>query len=217
MKVSTNLLTALSLSFLATAALAQENLSYSGAEIAEFEKSGCYLNICTGNTVQIVVGRFQGLAGHVLALDPYRDTVTVLTFSNLTVYARFSEVRVVNSPQNPTCYWNLCVGESVQIVAGPGAGQIGRVESLNPQVATVGVLTNFGQRFFPNITQVRKVASPQPTCYAQICIGHRVQAVSGRYRGHAGTVVAIQPNGILSVRAPNGVIGFPTAFEVRRF
>lgn len=217
MKVSKTLLAALSLLILAPAALAQESRSYSGAEVAEFEKSGCHLNICTGNTVQVVIGRFQGHTGTVLALDPYRDTVTVLTLSNVTVYARFSEVRVVNNPVNPRCYWNLCVGDSVQIVAGPGAGQVGRVESLNPQVATVGVVTNFGGRFFPNVVNVRKITSPQPNCYAQICIGYRVQAISGRYRGHAGIVVAIQPNGVLSVRAPNGVVGFPTAFEVRRF
>jgi len=189
--------------------------SYSGAQHADFEKTACHLNICVGAHVQVIAGRWAGHAGRVVALDPYRDVVTVLNASNLYLYPRFSEVRPIVGPVQ--CYWNLCVGNTVQIVAGFGAGQIGRVESLNPPTGSVGVVTNSGQRFFPNIANVRKVNPiPNPQCYAQICVGHRIRVLTGRYAGFAGQVIAVAPTGVLTVRAPNGVVGYPTAFEVQR-
>lgn len=187
--------------------------SLSGAELEYIEKNGCYLNICVGQGVQVIAGRWAGHGGVVTALNPVIDQVTVRNSAGLLLYPRFSEVRPLTQPVR--CYWNLCLGDTVQIVSGLGAGQVGRVDSLNPQAATVGVVTNFGQRYFPNITQVRKVA-PGPQCYAQICVGHRVRVVTGRYAGFAGQVMAVAPNGVLTVRAPNGVTGFPTAFEVQR-
>lgn len=100
-------------------------------------------------------------------------------------------VRADYDPYNQyDCVGNVCVGDTVAVVAGHWVGHAGLVVGADDYNNTLTVLNSSGYYLYPSIHEVRlQYDGRNRYCAAEFCVGDRIAVVSGYHRGVNGRIV----------------------------
>lgn len=135
--------------------------SPSGAD--QSDAYSCLYDICVGDSVQVISGRWIGHGGRVISVDARSQTLTAINGSQYYIYPSVYDVYVSDRPRVDPCAGNVCIGDEVRIVGRRGLG-IGRVTATDSYRYTATVIVA-GRSFHVSVRDLVVVSQAPPTRY----------------------------------------------------
>lgn len=121
----------------------------------------CLYDVCVGDSVKVISGRWIGHGGPVIAVDARSQTITAVNGSNFLIYPSVYDVYVYTPSRVDQCAGNICIGDEVRILGG-NYRQIGRVTATDSYRYTATVIIA-GRSFNVSVRDLSVVSQAPPS------------------------------------------------------